>query len=211
MLEMANQSEEIFEHFQPKEKTNPVQTPQAFDDTLVFDDLPTGENKTEIQKPLTGKTRKIKPIGYVLMTLIGFLVVVGLIWGISRAWIKEEIAVPDIIELPAAEAQRILAAKDLKMVVEKEIFHAQIPKEHIISQDPLPDTLTKSGRTIQVVVSKGHGRVPKVISSSQIIADVNITNADLILGEIDQQYSSQYANGCNRQYPEQEQVPENRS
>lgn len=202
---MANQSEEIFEHFQPKEKTNPVQTPQAFDDTLVFDDLPTGENKTEIQKPLTGKTRKIKPIGYVLMTLIGFLVVVGLIWGISRAWIKEEIAVPDIIELPAAEAQRILAAKDLKMVVEKEIFHAQIPKEHIISQDPLPDTLTKSGRTIQVVVSKGPQlvRVPKVIGSSQIIADVNITNADLILGEIDQQYSSQYANGIViDQYPE---------
>jgi serine/threonine-protein kinase len=151
------------------------------------------------------KERKIKPMGYVLISLLSLIIVGGLIWGLSRTWVKQEIPVPDVTELPAPDAQRILAEKDLKMAVQREIFHPEIPKEHIISQDPLPDTLTKSGRTIQVVVSKGPQlvRVPNVVGTSQIIADVNITNADLTLGEISQAYSSQYANGIViDQYPE---------
>ncbi|NLT94230.1 MAG: PASTA domain-containing protein, partial [Clostridia bacterium] len=132
------------------------------------------------------------------------LVVGGAIWGFSRFWIKEEIPVPDITNLPAPDAQRILAEKNLKMAVQNEIFDAEVPKDHIISQDPLPDTMIKAGRTIQVVVSKGPQLVlvPNVIGSSQIIADVNITNADLTLGEVTQEYSSQYANGIViDQYP----------
>ncbi|MGI6224896.1 MAG: Stk1 family PASTA domain-containing Ser/Thr kinase [Peptococcales bacterium] len=178
----------------PKEKTN---SPAVSDDTLVFTDLPLVENQGQAEKPSEKKIRKIKPMGYVLISFLAIIILGGLIWGFSQFWVKEIILVPDIIEHSAPEAQRILAEKDLKMAVEKEIFHAEIPKDHIISQDPLPNTETKAGRTISVVVSSGPRLVPvpMVIGSSQIIADVDITNSNLILGEVEPQYSSRYPNG----------------
>lgn len=200
---------EIVEHEPIKEKKT---SQTVSDDTLVFADLPTPENKVEVEKPSEKKNRRIRPVGYLLLSLLSILVIGGVIWGFSRVWIKEETLVPDILQLPAPEAQRILADKDLKMFVEKEVFHAEIAKNHIVSQDPLPDTKTKAGRTIQVVVSSGPRlvSVPKVVGSSQIIADVDISNADLTLGKVDQRHSTQYASGIVMgQYPEEgELVPE---
>jgi len=181
-------------------------------DTLVFEDISVVENKLDPEKQPEKKIRKMKPLGYFLVTLLSLLIIGGAIWGLGKFWVKEEVLVPDIIELPAPEAQRILVAKNLKMVVEKEVPHGEIPKDYIISQDPLPDTKTKAGRTIQVVVSSGPALVPvpDVIGSSQIVADVNITNAGLTLGKVDHKFSSQYANGIVMgQYPEAgEKVPE---
>ncbi|KJS81464.1 MAG: hypothetical protein JM58_16880 [Peptococcaceae bacterium BICA1-8] len=174
------------------------------DDTLVLDDKPSLKNKPP-EKQHGEKTRKIRPLGYLLLTLLSLLIIGGAIWGLGKLWVKEEILVPDIIELSAPEAQRILAAENLKMAIEREIPHPDIKKDHIISQDPLPETRTKSGRTIQVLVSSGPALVPvpNVVGSSQIIADVNITNAGLTVGKVEQQYSSQYANGIVMgQYPE---------
>ena len=80
------------------------------------------------------------------------------------------------------------------MEVVKEIFHKEIAEGKIVSQDPLPDTKTKAGRVIQVVVSKGPElvSVPNVVGSHYITADVSLTNAGLLVGEIKQEYSSEY-------------------
>ncbi|KJS20944.1 MAG: hypothetical protein VR72_12720 [Clostridiaceae bacterium BRH_c20a] len=188
---------------------NKKSTPSVSDDTLVLDDKPI------LEKPLEKeyiKTRRIRPIGYLLITFFGLLIIGGAIWGLGQLWVKEEVLVPDIIELSAPEAQRILAAENLKMAIEREIPHPDIKKDHIISQDPLPETRTKAGRTIQVLVSSGPALVPapNVVGSSQIIADVNITNDGLAVGKVEQQYSSKYANGIVMgQFPEAgELVPE---
>jgi len=185
--------------------------PSVSDDTLVLDDKPILNNKP-LEKQYGKKTRKIRPLGYLLLTFFSLLIIGGAIWGLGQLWIKEEILVPDIIEMSAPEAQRILAAENLKMAIDRKVPHPDIKKDHIISQDPLPETRTKSGRTIQVLVSSGPALVPAtdVIGSSQIIADVNITNDGLAVGKVEQQFSSQYANGIVMgQYPEAgELVPE---
>ena len=168
------------------------------EDTLVFNDknvLPNTEEKNGesiIEDKKVG--RKIKPAGWVLIILIGLLSFAGGFWGISTLFFKEEVIVPNIIELSTTEAQRILKEKDLKMEVVKEIFHKEIAEGKIVSQDPLPDTKTKAGRVIQVVVSKGPElvSVPNVVGSHYITADVSLTNAGLLVGEIKQEYSSEY-------------------
>ncbi len=168
------------------------------EDTLVFNDknvLPNTEEKNGesiIEDKKVG--RKIKPAGWVLIILIGLLSFAGGFWGISTLFFKEEVIVPNIIDLSTTEAQRILKEKDLKMEVVKEIFHKEIAEGKIVSQDPLPDTKTKAGRVIQVVVSKGPElvSVPNVVGSHYITADVSLTNAGLLVGEIKQEYSSEY-------------------
>ncbi|MFZ5943824.1 MAG: Stk1 family PASTA domain-containing Ser/Thr kinase [Bacillota bacterium] len=200
-----------FEHLNTREKR---QEPQVSNDTLVFHDdkkvLPV--EATNQQQGAGKQTKKIKPLGYLLIFAVLLSLTGGIIWGLGELFIKEEILVPDIVELHAEEGQRILAGKNLKMAVEREIPHPTIAKGSIISQNPLPDTKTKSGRTISVIVSTGPALVPvpDVVGSSQIIADVNLTNAGLRVGKIDQKYSSQYANGIIMgQYPEPtEMVPE---
>lgn len=168
------------------------------EDTLVFNDknvLPNTEEKNGesiIEDKKVG--RKIKPAGWVLIIFIGLLSFAGGFWGISTLFFKEEVIVPNIIDLSTTEAQRILKEKDLKMEVVKEIFHKEIAEGKIVSQDPLPDTKTKAGRVIQVVVSKGPElvSVPNVVGSHYITADVSLTNAGLLVGEIKQEYSSEY-------------------
>lgn len=181
------------------------------DDTLIFEDnnFIETENSVEIQEI---KTRKLKPVGYVFITLFSIILIGGLLWGVGKMFLKEEIAVPDIVGLAAPEAQRILAGKNLKMEITSKIPHPQVKEGNIISQEPKPNTKTKSGRTIQVVVSTGPAlvSVPDVVGSSQIIADVNISNAGLVVGKIDYKYSSQYASGIVMgQFPESNKmVPE---
>jgi len=205
---------EISEHQPVKEQKPTIVNASVSDDTLIFEDIPIepDKDKAEAEKQFGKKAKKMKPLGYLLVTFFSLLIIGGSIWGLGQIWVKEEVLVPDIIELPATEAQRILASKNLKMTVEKEVPHDKISKDYIISQDPLPDTKTKSGRTIQVVVSSGPALVPvpDVVGSSQIIADVNITNAGLKLGQVDQRHSSEYANGIVMgQYPEADaMVPE---
>ncbi|NLT95005.1 MAG: Stk1 family PASTA domain-containing Ser/Thr kinase, partial [Clostridia bacterium] len=70
---MANESGEFLEHYPSKEKPVPVQSGHASDDTLVFEDLSLGENKTEQQKPSPKKVRKIKPIGYAFIGVLSLL------------------------------------------------------------------------------------------------------------------------------------------
>lgn len=186
----------------------------SHDDTLVFEEKFDLDNKSDLEENKAGKKR-LKPLGYLLIFLLFVSLLGGVFWGGSKFFLKEEILVPDIVELPAEDAQRILAGKDLKMAVEREIPHPDIEEGKIIRQDPLPDTKTKEGRTISVVVSTGPAlvQVPNVVGSSQIIADVNITNAGLQVGQVERKYSSQYANGIViSQSPEaNEHVPEKSS
>ncbi|MFZ7103111.1 MAG: Stk1 family PASTA domain-containing Ser/Thr kinase [Peptococcaceae bacterium] len=168
---------------------------EGLNDTLVF------AEKLEVEKEKTSqvasKAKRLRPLGYLLIFLVLAGLLGGTFWGLNSFLVKEEIAVPDIVNLPAPEAQRILAGKNLQMEVEREIPHASVEEGNIISQDPLPDTKTKTGRIISVVVSRGPALVPvpNVIGSSEIIADVNITNAGLRVGEVKQEYSSEYPNG----------------
>lgn len=173
------------------------------ENTLVFNEDLTNSNdnsydieNVENSEP-QNTPKKLRPAGVILITLLSILLLGGMLWGAGKFLIKEEVIVPDIVNLPAPEAQRILANKKLKMEVIRKVHHNEVEKGKIISQDPLPDTKTKSGRTIEVVVSTGPAlvKVPKVIGISQIMADVTISNANLKLGQVDQVYSSEYPEG----------------
>jgi len=164
------------------------------EDTLIFEEKNVLETENKNIKKSKPKTRKIKPVGFVVIAIISLLLIVGLFWGTGKIFIKQEISVPNVVNLPTTQAERILTAKGLKMVVSKEIPHSEIPEGRVLSQDPLADTTTKSGRVIKVTVSSGPAlvSVPDVIGRSQIIADVNITNAGLVVGEISFMYSLEY-------------------
>lgn len=65
------------------------------------------------------------------------------------------VSVPDLTSKQIVEAGGILKEAKLKFSIEGEEFHPIVPKDHIISQNPVSGSIIKEGRSISVIVSKG--------------------------------------------------------
>lgn len=67
----------------------------------------------------------------------------------------ERFTVPNLIHTPGADAARVLAEQNLKLVNRPEEYSETVPKGSVISQDPQPNTKAKRDATVSVTVSKG--------------------------------------------------------
>ena len=168
---------------------------QVSEDTLVFEEdfnLNSEKNPKE-----NNKKKQLKPFIKWLIILAALLGLFGIIWTMGKVFIKEEVQVPDLLGMPAEDAQRLLNTMDLKMEVTTSVFHPEIAENHVVNQSPLPDTTVKTGRIIEVVLSKGPETVlvPNLIGSPRMIAEVNIENAGLKVGEVDEVFNDEYPVG----------------
>jgi serine/threonine-protein kinase len=66
-----------------------------------------------------------------------------------------EVNVPDIAGQSEVEAERVLAAEDLKLSKISEQWSPDVPRGFVISQDPPAGGVVKRGRRISVIVSLG--------------------------------------------------------
>ena len=108
------------------------------------------------------------------LNLAAMLVVVILLcWGV-KAGIDiythhgEKIAVPDVRRKLFADAEHILAAKKLKVVVSDTGYVKALPPDCILEQSPEPGKEVKSGRVVYVVINSSHSpmlTIPDIIDN----------------------------------------------
>ena len=78
-----------------------------------------------------------------------------------------EVEVPDLVGKDLVYAVDFLAERHLKLKTVDLQFDAKIPKDHIIAQDPSPDTTIKANQTVRIIVSKGAeaSNIPELIGN----------------------------------------------
>lgn len=97
------------------------------------------------------------------------------------------VAVPNVVGLPAQQAQELLAGRGLGMRVADRVFSDQ-PVDHVVRQSPHAGANVKSTQRAHVVLSLGPQRVsiPRLEGKSLRVARVEILRAGLQLGEVTQ-------------------------
>jgi len=93
----------------------------------------------------------------------------------------QEIAVPPLVGLTPAEAERAVAGLGLQISIERQYYSPQIPEGRIMSQLPLPGTKVRRGWQVRVAQSLGKTRVtiPDVTGQSEHAAELNIRRRGL--------------------------------
>lgn len=131
----------------------------------------------------------------------------GLIWGglilflmsiamgtflvFGKFWSPNEVIVPNVVGKQVDIATHILTGQNLRVSV-SESYNDKVPAGYIISQYPEPGSTVKEQRTITLVVSKG-GEVtvvPDLRGLSRRDAELKIKNSGMVLGRVDEQFSS---------------------
>ena len=93
----------------------------------------------------------------------------------------QEVAVPPLIGVTPAEAERAVAGLGLQISIERQYYSPQIPEGRIMSQLPLPGTKVRRGWQVRVAQSLGRTRVtiPDVTGQSEHAAELNIRRRGL--------------------------------
>jgi len=119
---------------------------------------------------------------FVLLALV--LVIVAMVSGLTAMRLAihgQEVAVPPLVGLTPAEAERTVANLGLQMSIERQYYSPQIPEGRIMSQLPLPGTKVRRGWQVRAAQSLGPTRVaiPDVTGQSEHAAELNIRRRGL--------------------------------
>lgn len=97
-----------------------------------------------------------------------------------------EVAIPKLVGLSPAEAERAGADSGLQVVIERKFYSADIPEGRIMSQTPPAGANVRRGWSVRVAQSLGPLRVgiPDVTGGSERVAELNIRRRGLNLGSI---------------------------
>ncbi len=129
------------------------------------------------------RRQKLKSaIRFALMGLI--LVIVAMVSALTAmrfAIHGQEVAVPPLVGLAPAEAERAVGGLGLQISIERQYYSPQIPEGRIMSQLPLPGTRVRRGWQVRVAQSLGPTRVaiPDVTGQSEHAAELNIRRRGL--------------------------------
>jgi beta-lactam-binding protein with PASTA domain len=112
------------------------------------------------------------------------LVIVAMLSGLTAmrfAIHGQEVAVPPLVGVTPAEAERAVAGLGLQISIERQYYSPQIPEGRIMSQLPLPGTKVRRGWQVRVAQSLGRTRVtiPDVTGQSEHAAELNIRRRGL--------------------------------
>lgn len=126
---------------------------------------------------------------FAMLALI--LIVVAMISGLTAmrfAIHGQEVAVPPLVGLTPAEAERAISTLGLQMNIERQYYSPQIPEGRIMSQLPLPSTKVRRGWQVRVAQSLGPTRVavPDVAGESEHAAELNIKRRGLDIASLAQ-------------------------
>lgn len=123
-------------------------------------------------------------VRFALLALV--LVVVAMVSALTAmrfAIHGQEVAVPAVVGMAPAEAERAVAGLGLQMEIERKYYSAQVPEGKIMSQLPLPGTKVRRGWQLRVAQSLGPMRIaiPDVAGQSERAAELNIRRRGLEL------------------------------
>jgi len=121
-------------------------------------------------------------IRFALLALV--LVIVAMVSALTAMRLAihgQEVAVPPLVGLAPAEAERAVSGLGLQISIERQYYSPQIPEGRIMSQLPLPGTKVRRGWQVRVAQSLGPTRVaiPDVTGQSEHAAELNIRRRGL--------------------------------
>jgi eukaryotic-like serine/threonine-protein kinase len=127
------------------------------------------------------------------LALLGGFLIINLVLMPSFTRQGSEVHVPEVIGLSEREAERSLAALDLKLSKISEQWSPDVPRGFISAQDPPPGGVVKRGRRISVIVSLGAQgtSVPVLDGSSERQAGIMLESAGLRRGKVAGVYSDE--------------------
>lgn len=106
---------------------------------------------------------------------------------------KAEVPVPNVVGFEVAQADETIKAAGFQVTHSYE-YSADVEKDHVIRQDPSGDQKAADGSTVTVVVSNGpemkEAEVPDLRNKTQQEAEAELTNHNLKLGNVTEEYSA---------------------
>src|SRR5215469_18169760 len=119
---------------------------------------------------------------FVVLALV--LLIVAMVSGLTAMRLAihgQEVAIPPLVGLTPAEAERTAANLGLQMSMERQYYSPHIPEGRIMSQLPQPGTKVRRGWQVRVAQSLGPTRVaiPDVTGQSEHAAELNIRRRGL--------------------------------
>lgn len=142
------------------------------------------------KNPLLKKNNSKKVVwGLVLLLLFGFMI--GAFFAFGKFWSNNEVTVANVVGKQVDIARSILTNQNLRVNV-TESYNDKVAAGNVISQFPEANSIVKEQRMINLVVSKG-GEVtvvPDLRGLSRRDAELQLKNAGLVLGRIDEQFNA---------------------
>ena len=108
-----------------------------------------------------------------------------------------KVIVPSLAGLTVKEASSELADLGLDLRVEREEFNEDIPEDRVINSSPAGGGRISPDGTVEVTISKGKERyiVPTLQGLKIEIAEGLITDNNLVVGEVIEEFSSEFPKG----------------
>ncbi len=124
------------------------------------------------------------------------LAVLATIFIFNRVAERDEVQVPNVINLPSERAWDVLIKSGLNPEI-SEIYDPQYPAGKIVSQQPLPGRRVKMHRTVQLIKSAGNPEVvvPRIVGKTSREADVLLKEKQLVGGREVKTYNADYPSG----------------
>lgn len=144
--------------------------------------------------PDSSKRKPYLIFGLVMLLLIGFGTGAFLAYG--KFWSNSEVTVPSVVGKPVDAARNALLNLNLRVSV-SESYDPKVPAGQVISQYPEAGTVVKEQRMVTLLISKGGDMslVPDLRGLSRSDAELQIRNAGLTVGRIEEQASEEVPAG----------------
>lgn len=126
-----------------------------------------------------------------IVALLGGFMIVNVVLMPTLTRQGAEVRVPEVTGLSEREAERTLAAEDLRLSKISEQWSADVPRGFITLQDPPAGNVVKRGRRISVIVSLGAQgtSVPIIDGNTVRQAEILLESAGLKRGGIARAYA----------------------
>jgi eukaryotic-like serine/threonine-protein kinase len=132
----------------------------------------------------------IKVVSANLLAIV--IIVVLLLTGVSLVLNNvtrhgESLTVPDITGLRVEDAEKILIAKKLKVMITDSLFFEDKPKNSVLDQNPSPQSKVKEGRVVYITINSTKAplvNMPNLIDVSYRQAQVMLQSVGLKPGQL---------------------------
>ena len=110
---------------------------------------------------------------------------------------SRKVTVPDVSGMTKSQAKTAVEAVGLTLEVESTEYSDTVDRGKIISQSPKANAMSREGRTVKVVISKGSEsvQVPNVVGMTENEAVSALEKANLQVAEIKREYNDSYSSG----------------
>ncbi len=128
----------------------------------------------------------IKGIVAIIFTIAIFIGIVSLLVLAALGYGPEEVAVPNVVNMPLEKATQVMSEAGVELEVAREVHNAKTADGCVMETRPAAGKVTREGRTIYAVVSLGpkDAKVPKVVGHSSKAAQQRIREAKLRVGNV---------------------------